>query len=89
MFTFFKRKRELVSFFLGKHYVEENRSDYTAFGMVGVLFEMLPFLGFITPVTNVIGSALWARDIENFKDPLTQPRSGHGRSRSSQGKPWN
>ena len=50
-------------------------SDYTRFGVVGVLFEMIPFLNLVTPVTNVIGSALWACDIERFKEPLSHPRS--------------
>jgi hypothetical protein len=36
---------------------------------------MIPFLNLITPVTNVIGSALWACDIERFKEPLEHPRS--------------
>ncbi len=59
----------------GKHFVEENRSDYIQFGVVGVLFEMIPFLNLLTPITNVIGSALWACDIERYKEPLTHPRS--------------
>ncbi len=65
----------IIIIFKGKHYVEENRSDYQKFGIVGVLFEMIPFLNLITPVTNVIGSALWACDIERFKEPLSHPRS--------------
>lgn len=36
---------------------------------------MIPFLNFVTPITNVIGSALWACDIEKFKEPLSHPRS--------------
>ena len=36
---------------------------------------MIPFLNLITPVTNVIGSALWACDIERFQEPLRHPRS--------------
>ncbi|CAF0870474.1 unnamed protein product [Rotaria sp. Silwood1] len=64
-----------LTFAQGKHYVEENRSDYTRFGIVAVLFEMIPFLNLITPITNIIGSALWACDIERFKEPLRHPRS--------------
>lgn len=62
-------------YFSGKHFVNENRSDYTQFGAVGVLLEMIPVLNLITPITNVIGSALWACDIERFKEPLGHPRS--------------
>ena len=36
---------------------------------------MIPLLNLITPVTNVIGSALWACDIERYKEPLSHPRS--------------
>ena len=36
---------------------------------------MIPFLNLISPVTNVIGSALWACDIERFKEPQSHPRS--------------
>lgn len=36
---------------------------------------MIPFINLITPITNVIGSALWACDIERFKEPLSHPRS--------------
>lgn len=40
-----------------------------------MLLEMIPFLNLITPITNLIGSALWACDIERFKEPLSHPRS--------------
>jgi hypothetical protein len=68
---------QFILFFnlIGKHFVEENRSDYLQFGIVGVLLEMIPFINLITPITNVIGSALWACDIEKFKEPLSHPRS--------------
>ncbi|CAF2171199.1 unnamed protein product [Rotaria magnacalcarata] len=64
-----------LNFAQGKHFVEENRSDYIRFGIVAVSFEMIPFLNIITPITNVIGSAIWACDIERFKEPLSHPRS--------------
>ncbi|CAF0932879.1 unnamed protein product [Adineta ricciae] len=64
-----------LSFLQGRHFVEENRNDYTQFGIVGILLEMIPFLNLITPVTNVIGSALWACDIERYKEPTQHPRS--------------
>ncbi|CAF3304882.1 unnamed protein product, partial [Rotaria sp. Silwood2] len=64
-----------LTFAQGKHYAEENCSDYRQFGIVAVLFEMIPFINLITPITNVIGSALWACDIERFKEPLRHPRS--------------
>ncbi|UJR08737.1 hypothetical protein I4U23_012994 [Adineta vaga] len=64
-----------LSFLQGRHFVEENRDDHTQFGIIGVLLEMIPFLKVVTPVTNVIGSALWACDIERYKEPTQHPRS--------------
>ncbi|CAF1022238.1 unnamed protein product [Rotaria sordida] len=64
-----------LTFAQGKHFVEQNRLDYTRFGIVAILFEMIPFLNIITPITNVIGSAIWASHIERFKQPLEHPRS--------------
>ncbi|CAF0861702.1 unnamed protein product [Didymodactylos carnosus] len=64
-----------LNFQQGKHYVYQNRSDYVHFGVIAVLLEMIPLLNFLTPVTNVIGSALWACDIERFAEPLEHPRN--------------
>ncbi|CAF3691973.1 unnamed protein product [Rotaria sordida] len=64
-----------LTFSQGKHFVEENRSDYTNFGVVGLLLEMIPLINLVTPITNVIGSSLWACDIERYKEPLRHPRS--------------
>lgn len=35
---------------------------------------MIPLLNFLTPITNVIGSALWACDIERYSDEISHPR---------------
>ncbi|UJR27067.1 hypothetical protein I4U23_008369 [Adineta vaga] len=56
-----------LTFLQERHFVEENRNYYTQFGIVGILFEILPFLNLITPITNIIGSVLWACDIERYK----------------------
>ena len=64
-----------LSFLQGRHYVEINRSSYTQFGIVAILLEMLPLLNFVTPISNVIGSALWACDIERFEEARTHPRT--------------
>ena len=63
-----------LSFLQGKDYVEVNRSSYTQFGIVAILLEMIPLVNFVTPISNVIGSALWACDIERFEDVQTHPR---------------
>ncbi|CAF1215232.1 unnamed protein product [Adineta ricciae] len=64
-----------LTFLQGKHFVEENRNDYSQFGIVGIFLELIPFVNLITPITNVIGSALWACDIERYKEPSQHPRS--------------
>jgi hypothetical protein len=55
--------------------VKQNRLDYTLFGMMAVILEMIPILNFFTPITNIVGSALWACDIERYKEPLKHPRA--------------
>lgn len=59
----------------GKHYVQQHRSSYLKFGIISLLFDLIPLLNFISPITNVIGSALWACDIEKYEDATTHPRS--------------
>lgn len=36
---------------------------------------MIPLLNFVTPVTNMIGSALWACDIERYGNAASHPRT--------------
>lgn len=48
----------------GKSFVYRNRSAYTNFGAAAIGLEMIPILNFLTPFTNVIGSALWAVEME-------------------------
>ncbi|KAL1915931.1 uncharacterized protein VTP21DRAFT_6319 [Calcarisporiella thermophila] len=45
--------------FLTEHYTE-----YRNFGMVATILELVPFVNFFFRLTNAIGAALWARDIE-------------------------
>ncbi|OBZ74245.1 Outer spore wall protein RRT8 [Grifola frondosa] len=44
--------------------VEKKRAEYTAFGMVTLLFNLIPLLGLVFTFTNTIGAALWAARIE-------------------------
>lgn len=59
----------------GKHYVKQHRSSYTKYGVVAMIFDLIPILNFVSPTTNVIGSALWAGEIDKHEDPSTHPRS--------------
>ncbi|KIP05074.1 hypothetical protein PHLGIDRAFT_19813 [Phlebiopsis gigantea 11061_1 CR5-6] len=45
-------------------FVEERKWDYRAFGFTAALLEGLPFVGLIFTVSNRIGAAMWAHDLE-------------------------
>jgi hypothetical protein len=40
-----------------------------------VLLEMIPLVNFISPMSNVIGSALWASDIDQYAEANCHPRA--------------
>ena len=42
---------------------------------MSVLLEMIPIVNLISPVTNLIGSVLWAVDIEKSAPSSSHPRS--------------
>ncbi|KAF2488793.1 hypothetical protein BU16DRAFT_213194 [Lophium mytilinum] len=48
-------------------YIEEKKAAYTAFGVVALLLEMVPFAGIFFAFTNTVGAALWAADLEESK----------------------
>ena len=48
--------------------IEENRGAFTAFGVVGVLMEMIPVVGVFFGFTNAVGAALWAADMEHGEE---------------------
>ncbi|TPX65323.1 hypothetical protein SpCBS45565_g05263 [Spizellomyces sp. 'palustris'] len=51
-------------FTAGKKFVRSHRQAYTSFGSVAVLLEMVPVIGMLFMFTNIVGSALWAIDME-------------------------
>ena len=51
-------------------FVKSNEKAYASFGVVASMLELVPLLNFITPVTNIVGAALWAANIEKTADPL-------------------
>lgn len=59
----------------GKDYVERNEVSYRQFGTMSVLLEMIPIVNLISPISNLIGSVLWAVEIERSGPSSSHPRS--------------
>jgi hypothetical protein len=45
-------------------FMEERKWDYRAFGFVAALLEGLPIVGLVFSISNRIGAAMWAHDLE-------------------------
>ncbi|KAH9942955.1 hypothetical protein B0H21DRAFT_779787 [Amylocystis lapponica] len=45
-------------------FIEERKWDYRAFGFAAALLERLPIVGLVFSVSNRIGAAMWAHDLE-------------------------
>ncbi|KXN90468.1 Regulator of rDNA transcription protein 8 [Leucoagaricus sp. SymC.cos] len=56
-------------------FVHQRKAAYTAFGAVGVVLHMIPFLGLMFKLTTTVGSALWASKMERTHERL----AGSGR----------
>ncbi|KAG8920928.1 hypothetical protein FRC02_000563 [Tulasnella sp. 418] len=49
-------------------YMEEHKFDYYAFGFCSALLESLPIIGLLFSISNRIGGAMWAFDLEKRQD---------------------
>jgi len=45
-------------------FIEERKWDYLSFGFAAALVEGLPIIGLVFSVSNRIGAAMWAHDLE-------------------------
>lgn len=54
-------------------FVEKRRGAYTGFGIVSLLFNMIPVAGVILGLASSVGAALWAADIEAKSNPTPAP----------------
>jgi len=59
-------------------FIEERRWDYRAFGFVAALLERLPLIGLVFSVSNRIGAAMWAVDLEKRQHYVAEVRAGPG-----------
>lgn len=56
-------------------FVEERKWDYRAFGFTAALLEGLPILGFVFTISNRIGAAMWAHDLEKRQHYIAQTKA--------------
>ncbi|KAI0826830.1 hypothetical protein BC628DRAFT_1502659 [Trametes gibbosa] len=71
---YFKAKtmtRDQVSTF-----IEERKWDYRAFGFAAALAERLPLIGLIFSISNRIGAAMWAHDLEKRQHYVAAVKAG-------------
>lgn len=67
-------------------FIEERKWDYRMFGFVAALLEGLPIVGLVFTVSNRIGAAMWAHDLEKRQHYVAAQRgtSIAGRSTGSE-----
>ncbi|KAI0629737.1 hypothetical protein C8Q77DRAFT_1138152 [Trametes polyzona] len=71
---YFKAKKmttEQISVF-----IEERKWDYRAFGFAAALAERLPIVGLIFSISNRIGAAMWAHDLEKRQHYVAAVKAG-------------
>jgi len=58
-------------------FMEERKWDYRAFGFTAALVEHIPFVGLLFTVSNRVGAAMWAHDLEKrqhmFRSGVLKP----------------
>ncbi|KAH9851924.1 hypothetical protein C2E23DRAFT_732121 [Lenzites betulinus] len=61
-------------------FVDNRRSQYTAFGMATLLFNFIPLVGLLFSFSNTVGAALWAAQLEAEANLIdSQPEGTQGR----------
>ncbi|KAI0647819.1 hypothetical protein C8Q79DRAFT_1109783 [Trametes meyenii] len=57
-------------------FIEERKWDYRSFGFTAALVERLPIIGLIFSVSNRIGAAMWAHDLEKRQHYVAAVKAG-------------
>ncbi|KAF8263792.1 hypothetical protein EI94DRAFT_1739992 [Lactarius quietus] len=65
-----KMTKEQIAVFIAEH-----KWDYRLFGFTAALLETLPFIGLIFSVSNRIGAAMWAHDLEKKQHWFSEKKS--------------
>jgi len=55
-------------------FVAEHQWDYRFFGFAAALLESLPFIGLIFSISNQVGAAMWAHDLEKRQHWFAEKR---------------
>jgi len=55
-------------------FMEERKWDYRAFGFTAALLESLPIVGLVFMVSNRVGAAMWAHDLEKHQHYVASER---------------
>ncbi len=53
-----------------EEFVYQRKAAYTAFGAVGLILNMMPFVGLVFGLTTTVGAALWASRLEKTHENL-------------------
>ncbi|PPQ76580.1 hypothetical protein CVT26_012820 [Gymnopilus dilepis] len=60
-------------------FIEERKWDYRAFGFVAALLESIPIVGLFFTVSNRVGAAMWAHDLEKRQHYIAEQRLHGGK----------
>lgn len=55
-------------------FMEERKWEYRSFGFVAALLENLPIVGLVFTVSNRVGAAMWAHDLEKRQHHFRKSR---------------
>ncbi|XP_006453767.1 hypothetical protein AGABI2DRAFT_189141 [Agaricus bisporus var. bisporus H97] len=55
-------------------FIEEHKWDYRAFGFTAALLEGLPIIGLVFMISNRVGAAMWAHDLEKHQHYVVNDR---------------
>ncbi|CBQ68735.1 conserved hypothetical protein [Sporisorium reilianum SRZ2] len=72
--SFFEAKR--MSPFQIELWITERQTAYRSFGFVAALMERIPLIGLVFSISNRIGAAMWAHDLEKRQQRIRASSSG-------------
>ncbi|KAM5539462.1 hypothetical protein V8D89_006914 [Ganoderma adspersum] len=68
-------------------FIEERKWDYRVFGFTAALAERIPIIGLVFSVSNRIGAAMWAHDLEKKQHYVAAVKAGLAPGGPSSPKP--
>ncbi|KAF8955801.1 hypothetical protein BDZ97DRAFT_1926253 [Flammula alnicola] len=55
-------------------FMEERKWDYRVFGFIATLLEGIPIIGLVLTISNRVGAAMWAHDLEKRQHFVAEER---------------